>query len=358
MNTQNTYNSSQSEMLHTPESVMGAALRLLNGTDFPEKMVKVRGIFSPVTIKQESKNAFAQLIGKSGNSIRLYFAENEGNLDKYSLLIPDVEYDMLGTLSFYNYKGNVSIQLIPMQILPAQKDEMDGMKCMSEQWDKMKESLRVRKMNGFKDISRLVLECMATKKRMTILLIRPKSATAEKDINGALDESREFYRIVSNECDFTNSKELAHTLWAADKTTADLVVFSRGGGENLKVVDSKGVIGVLGKINKPLVTGLGHEQDHVMAELFADHICTTPTMVGTWLRDRYREAKRELEMRPKEQEESIQTYKPRYSDAKFAKYLQPEPTFYGIRWTDRQPVKWVIWILMLIGVLQIVSLFW
>ena len=120
----------------------------------------------------------------------------------------------------------------------------------------------------------------------------------------------------------------------------------------------KEVIEVLGKINKPLVTGLGHEQDHLMAELFADHICTTPTMVGTWLRDRYRDAKRELEMRPKEQEESIQTYKPRYSDAKFAKYLQPEPTFYGIRWTYRQPVKWVIWILMLIGVLQIVSLFW
>ena len=358
MNTQNPYNSPLGNTIHTPESVIASALRLLNGTEFPERYVSVRGSFTPTSMKVESRNAFAQLTGKTGNSIRLFFADNEGNLDKYSLLVPNMEYDMSGTLTFYNYKGNVCIQLVPLQIVPAQTDALDNAKAQYEQWNQMKESLRKRKMGGWKNIPRLVLECMDRKKSMTVLLIRPKSATAEKDIMGALDDARDFYRIKPNDCDFTNPSELAQTLLAADRTIADLIVLSRGGRENLKVIDSKEVIDALGKMGKPLVTGLGHEQDHLMAELFADHICNTPTMVGTWLRDLYREAKRELQIRPETTQEVEPVGRPRFSDAKYAKYLQPEPTFYGIRWTDRQPIKWIIWFFCLLGVLQVVSFFW
>lgn len=152
--------------------------------------------------------------------------------------------------------------------------------------------------------------------------------------------------------------EIAGLLQAAQIAREDIIVFSRGGGTNLQVVDSMNVIEALAHLKKPLVSGLGHEQDNLMAELFADHICSTPTQVANLLKDIYIKAKQELELRCPPVAEPVIKPAARPSEAKFSQYLKPEPTFYGIRWTDKPVVKWVIWFFCLLGVLQVVSFFW
>ena len=358
MNTQNTSNSPLEHQIMTPETVISSGIRFLNGIDYPERKAWVRGFFVPTTKTGESKVAFGQLTGKNKSAIRIYFAENEGNLNWYSVLAPNAEYDMYGTLSFYSYKGEVCIQLIPTQIVRAGSDYRKTVIEQAEEFNALKNLLYERRRCEHKSLYSLTLERLAYRKQVSVLLIRPKSSIAEEDIMANLGVARDFFSFNTAQGDFSNPVEIAGLLQAAQVAREDVIVFSRDGGTNLQVVDSMNVIEALAHLKKPLVSGLGHEQDNLMAELFADHICSTPTQVANLLKDIYIKARQELELRCPPVAEPIIKPAARPSEAKFSQYLKPEPTFYGIRWTDKPVVKWVIWFFCLLGVLQVVSFFW
>lgn len=360
MDTHYTPEYTQEDRIYTPEFIIAEGLRFLNGAEFPKRHAWIRGTFTSPYRPQNAKTAYAELAGKlPDHSIRLYFSDYEGNMDKFSCLVPGTEYEMTGRLSFYNNKGNICIQLVPETVVVAKADSLETIKKMADEFSAMKSALYNRRRQKIKDIKDLVREKMIAEKNCTVLLLRPKKTTAEGDIIAALSEACDFFHIKATPCDFTNPTEIAGIIRNANNAIADIIVLSRGGGLNIDIVDSKEVIEALGEVRKPLITGLGHEENHLMAELFADCICTTPSSVGYWLRDVYREIKQELHTIPEpvKEETDVKT-RNRYADTKYARYLQPEPTFYGIRWTDKAPFKWLVWLVLLIGVFQLISWFW
>ena len=64
-----------------------------------------------------------------------------------------------------------------------------------------------------------------------------------------------------------------------DALAVDGMVLARGGGsrEDLAVFDDEGLCRCLAQFPRPVVTGIGHEDDLTIADLVADHRAATPT---------------------------------------------------------------------------------
>ena len=64
-----------------------------------------------------------------------------------------------------------------------------------------------------------------------------------------------------------------------DALAVDGLVLARGGGsrEDLSVFDDEGLCRCLAQFPRPVVTGIGHEDDLTIADLVADHRAATPT---------------------------------------------------------------------------------
>lgn len=339
----------------SPETAINMNLRILNGLKELNQLVRIRGIYCTPTNRQTY--AWAGFKGiENSVQIRLYFSERENNMHIFNQLVPQQEYVLTGYISVYSGKEALCFQLTPVEI---NVDTLEGNKA-GRQWGKdtvkLKEWLCEKKQNRTRDLQGLVRERLKSRGVVTAILIRPKSETAEKDIVSAMGGVSGYYNIKPYGCDFTNPEAIASALRKVDLTMADLILLSRGGGENLDVLDDMQVIEALNNIKSPLVTGLGHAGDHLLAELFADHICSTPSMVGVYLKQLYMQANQEKEAYVDIQDERNETAEKNKKTA-VNRYLNPIYTFYGIPWTNYRPIKYLIWILCLTGLYQAVRLF-
>jgi exodeoxyribonuclease VII large subunit len=92
-----------------------------------------------------------------------------------------------------------------------------------------------------------------------------------------------------------------------DALAVDGLVLARGGGsrEDLAVFDDEGLCRCLAQFPRPVVTGIGHEDDLTIADLVADHRAATPTAaIVACLPDRD-SAKRRLQDRRQRMKELI-----------------------------------------------------
>lgn len=272
------------DILYTPESIVSACLRNLNGIKQTRQCVKVRGVFT--TPSQVQGMAFAQLMGDNMNiSLRLYFSTREGNMQMFPLLVPGNEYIFTGIISYYVNKDMLSLQLTPIEAKSIVNDKENALHAGSSISDEVKECMRKKKLEGENNIRKVISDSIRQRNKMLALLIRPISETAELDIRGSLGNMIEYCKIITHECDFTKPKEIASLLLKADHTSCDIIILSRGGGDNLWLVDNREVLEALSRLKLPVITGLGHEKDHLMADFLADKVCSVPAMVGVYLRE-------------------------------------------------------------------------
>ena len=343
------------DILYTPESIISACLRNLNGIRQMRQCIKVKGTYTSPS--QTQGTAFAQLIGDNMNMpLRLYFSTREGNMQMFSLLIPGNEYIFTGIISYFVNKDTLSLQLTPIEA----KNSADNNKMVSQFGmalsDVVKACIREKKIRGVSYIEEVINECIIQRNKLLALLIRPMSDTAERDMKAQLGNMTEYCKIIPHECDFTKPNDIASLLLKADMTSCDIIILSRGGGENLWIVDNKEVLEALSRIKKPIITGLGLEKDHLIADYLADKVCSVPAMVGVYLRDTIQRLKKEKEKREEVRlSESEKKYEP--GPTCYNKHSKDSKTFYGIKWTEIQPIKWLIFLLCIIGIIQVITIF-
>lgn len=342
------------DILYTPESIISACLRNLNGIKQTRQCVRVRGVFT--TPSQVQGMAFGQLVGENITMpLRLYFSTREGNMQMFPLLVPGNEYIFTGIISYFVNKDTLSLQLTPIEAKNSANDTENAIHSACTMSDEVKECMRKKKLDGEKNIRKVISDSIRQRNKVLAVLIRPISETAELDMRGSLGNMAEYCKIIPHECDFTKPKEIASLLLKADQTSCDIIILSRGGGDNLWLVDNREVLEALSRLRLPVITGLGHEKDHLMADFLADKVCSVPAMVGVYLRETILQLMEEK--KKKTEPQYIPEKKPSTGYSYYNKYSQEKKTFYGIRWTDAQAVRWVIYILCIIGLIQVVSIF-
>lgn len=341
---------------YTPESVVHAIITHINAKEIFYRIFQVRGKISQ---RNAMPNAtFATLTGNSGNtSIRVYTSLRDGNQSLLDNIWPDHIYQLSGRLSVYYNNNQLQIQLSPVDIKPVIEDETDTLhnKRLNDVKDMIPSILKRR--NDVPGIEKVIQNAIAMGNRIKVALVFPinSEANALEDIKAGLKNVINHFNFEFFQCNFTNVSEISNTLKKADSSLNDMIIFSRGGGQHLNVLDHPTILETLVSLRKPVLAGLGHATNNHWADIIVEKSCNVPYAVGAYLLETYERLHHERET-------------PQQSKTKFPKELSKEyenihrfinknPKFYDIKGTDNRYVKFMIFALMLIGLLQIISLF-
>lgn len=114
-------------------------------------------------------------------------------------------------------------------------------------------------------------------------IVTSKSGAALRDVLRASLRRDPFTPILLSTCTVQGEEapfEIAEALRRLDRTRAcDVILLVRGGGsrEDLWAFNSESLARAIAASKTPVVTGIGHETDTTIADLVADHACSTPT---------------------------------------------------------------------------------
>lgn len=343
---------------YTPESVVRAIITHINAKEIFYRVFQVRGKISQITAMHNA--TYATLTGNSGNiSIRVYTSLRDGNQSLLDNIWPDHIYQLTGRLSVYNNNNNnqLQIQLSPTDIKPVIDDETDTLhnKRLNDVKDMIPSILKRR--NDVPGIEKVVQNSITMGNRTKVALVFPlnSEANALEDIKAGLKNAINHFNFEFFQCNFTNVSEISNTLKKADSSLNDMIIFSRGGGQHLNVLDQPVILETLVSLRKPVLAGLGHATNNHWADIIVEKSCNVPYAVGAYLHETYERLYHERET-------------PRQSKTKFSKelikdyenihrFINKNPKFYDIKGTDNRYVKFIIFALMLIGLLQIITLF-
>lgn len=352
----NDLNEATMACIETPESAISSLLRVMNAQERLNRLYRIRGRISKVT--PVGNATFATLSGSSDNAvIRLYTSSREGNQGLLDDIWPDSEYVVTGYLTVYNNAGQVNVQLVPVSVRLPQGERQQPVS--GNKTDTLMQLIPriVDRRSKDLDIVRSIENAVVGGRAVKMALVFPMGfeENARKDILAGLGNVADKFSIMPYPCNFTQPSEISGALMQADALAADFVVFSRGGGQNLHVVDDKVILDTLLGMKKPVLAGLGHAVNNHLADIIVEKSCSVPYHVGSWLRATYLRVRGENDNAASRRTELSPQMKKDMDHLK--RMLQGEPTFYNIRWTDKQPVRYAIYALMLIGLLQIISFF-
>ena len=169
-------------------------------------------------------------------------------------------YDKLGTYQIYAY--NMEPYGIGQYLL---------------QLEELKKKL---KEEGLFDRPRKVIN----KFPKEIALITSKSGAAVKDVLHTIT-SRWNCSIKIYPCLVQGEeapKSIIKSLINADKSSADTIILTRGGGanEDLKAFNDEELVRTCSSLSKPLISAIGHQIDFSLVDLVSDLYAITPTEAG------------------------------------------------------------------------------
>lgn len=140
---------------------------------------------------------------------------------------------------------------------------------------------------GFRDLGGYIKEKIGREEHFRIGVIIGKSAIIDQDIKHQLRESLSFYDLFFHKITLTNEKEIMQAMKMLDQQDVDVIVVSRGGGENLEIFNQIAIAETAISLKALFVTAIGHKQDITLLQQVADKAFITPSEFGQFLNDTY-----------------------------------------------------------------------
>jgi exodeoxyribonuclease VII large subunit len=131
-------------------------------------------------------------------------------------------------------------------------------------------------------------------------LITSPGSAAERDFQTGLESSPWRFEVTLRGAKMQGEQlegQIIAALKALLNHTVDVIVITRGGGSraDLSWFDQKALAEAIALSPAPVITAIGHEIDHSIADRVAHHACKTPTAAAEFLADRVEESAIRLE---------------------------------------------------------------
>jgi exodeoxyribonuclease VII large subunit len=140
---------------------------------------------------------------------------------------------------------------------------------------------------GFRDLGGYIKEKIGREEHFRIGVIIGRSAIIDQDIKHQLRESIGFYDLFFHKISLTNDQEIIQAMATLDQQGVDVIVISRGGGENLDIFNQTSIAETAINLNALFITAIGHKQDVTLLQQVADKAFITPSEFGQFLNDIY-----------------------------------------------------------------------
>lgn len=139
---------------------------------------------------------------------------------------------------------------------------------------------------GFRDVQSWIKERIINEQPFKIGVIVGKTAIIDSDIKHQLRESIAFYELEFHRINLSAEQEIIQAMEELDEHT-DIIVVSRGGGENLDIFNKTSIAQKAIGLKALLVTAIGHKEDVTLLQKVADKAFITPSEFGQFLNDTY-----------------------------------------------------------------------
>jgi len=149
--------------------------------------------------------------------------------------------------------------------------------------------------SGFRDVQGWIKENIIQEHPFKIGVIVGKTAIIDNDIKHQLRESIAYYHLDFHRINLSSETEIVSMLKELDETGTDIIVVSRGGGENLDIFNKPAIAEAALTLKSLLVTAIGHKDDVTLLQKIADKAFITPSEFGQFLNDTYNHTVEEVQ---------------------------------------------------------------
>lgn len=274
------------EVIYSPAAVLHLFNNALNVAQ-GKRLIQLKGVFQP---------------GKGGNYGGYYYdsLRDESSDAQLTICVPALIRNELQpnktvtvngfiTRRVVNNASRIEIQLTVTELIGQSQS-----KYSAEDIKRM-ELQQAKAAAGFRDVQGFIKDRIITEQSFRIGVIIGKSAIIDQDIRHQLRESVSFYDLYFHRISLISEGEIIRAMEQLDSEGFDIIVVSRGGGENLEIFNKTGIAEQALSLRAPLVTAIGHKEDVTLLQKVADKAFITPSEFGQFLNDTYNHTAEELQ---------------------------------------------------------------
>lgn len=278
--------SEQGLVIYSPAAV----LNLFNNSislKQTQRIIQLRGVF------QLGKGAFYN--GAYYDSLRDESSDAQITLIVPALIRNELQPNKTVTINGFITRRVVSnASRIDIQLTVTELVEQTTNKYSGEEIKRI-EIQQEKAAAGFRDVAGFIKEKIINEQSFKIGVIVGKNAIIDSDIKHQLKESVAFYGLDFHRINLSSETEIISALQALDESGTDIIVVSRGGGENLEVFNKIAIAEMGIGLKALLITAIGHKEDVTLLQKVADKAFITPSEFGQFLNDIYNHTVEELQ---------------------------------------------------------------
>lgn len=214
------------------------------------------------------------------------------------------------TIEFHGYitkrvvlnGGRIEVHAVMTQLV------QQTVNTYSEREIRAVEVLQKKAAMGFGDVDGFLKRRIIDDASVRVRVLIGKTAIIDSDITHALEEAIGFYDLSYERINLSAEAEIVQALQRYnDRSKNDVLVLSRGGGENMEVFNSPDLAACCLELEPLFVTAIGHKEDVTLVQKVADKAFITPTALGQYLHRVYNDTVAELQHSRARLVESITT---------------------------------------------------
>lgn len=185
--------------------------------------------------------------------------------------------------------GSIQIQLTVTDLVAQTQNKYSGEEI------KRIELMQAKAASGFRDVYSWLKENIITERPFKIGVIMGKTGIIDNDIKHQLKESIGFYNLNFHKINLSSEQEITIAMDYLDSEGYDMIVVSRGGGENMDLFNKVSLAEKAIGLKSLFLTAIGHKDDVTLLQKLADKSFITPSEFGQFLNETYNHTVEELE---------------------------------------------------------------
>ena len=150
------------------------------------------------------------------------------------------------------------------------------------------EILQRKAEQGYRDVDSYIKTRVINSTPITIVILIGKTGIIDSDIRHQMKEAVSFYTFQFIRINLVSPSGIITAMQEHEKT-ADILILSRGGGDNLEIFENPAIAEVSLSLECLFLTAIGHKENIPLLQKVADKAFITPTALGQYLNDIYNE---------------------------------------------------------------------
>ncbi len=156
--------------------------------------------------------------------------------------------------------------------------------------------MRLKSSSGYKNLDTAIENMLYRDEKPHMALVYGTTGVVDKDFNTAIKDARAKYNFTEHRINLSSKEEIINKLEEIDSSPScyDAVAIIRGGGSGLEIFDDIDIAKKAAQLKPIFITAIGHAEDVSLLDQIADKSFTTPTALGSYLKEKVDKVEEEL----------------------------------------------------------------